>query len=125
MLVKACFLKDGKLSSKSYTYSIAEEIVKDVEVGTTVLISSGKAVITEINVPQESITFPLDKLKTIDTLAEVKEPEEKPITGFKTDGEPNCFKPNNNAYPLCDGNGSKECETCSFWEELEPDDLYE
>ncbi len=84
MLAKVKFLKDGEPKGRAYTYSIAKEIEQNVEVGTTVLVGSGKGVVTEINVPEESITFSLDKLKTIDTLADVAEKEENPVTGFVT-----------------------------------------
>lgn len=30
--------------------------------------------------------------------------------------KPNCFKPEEDAvYPLCVGNGSKDCDSCQFW----------
>jgi hypothetical protein len=35
--------------------------------------------------------------------------EEKPV----------CYKPNNDPYPLCVGNGSEECEKCCIYENMD------
>jgi hypothetical protein len=29
-----------------------------------------------------------------------------------------CFKPNNDPYPLCVGNGKEECKTCCLYENM-------
>lgn len=31
----------------------------------------------------------------------------------------NCFAPNNDAYPLCRGNGQEKCRNCSIYEDYE------
>lgn len=33
--------------------------------------------------------------------------------------EPECYKPNDNPYPLCVGNGSEECGKCCIYENME------
>lgn len=107
MYVNCKFVKDGKLSGRAYTYRVDDKIVESVEVLTALMAGNSTVVVTEVNVPEENIKFSLDKVKVLDTLAEVKEPE--------------CFKLNEYAYPLCNGNGKEECKTCCLGEELEPD----
>jgi hypothetical protein len=31
---------------------------------------------------------------------------------------PECYKPNENPYPLCVGNGSPDCDTCGLYENM-------
>jgi len=117
MFVNCKFFRNGQLSGRAYTYRIDEKIVESVNVGTALMAGNSTVVVTEVNVPEENIKFSLDKVKVLDTLAEVKEPE---VKGFQI-SEPECFKPNEYAYPLCNGNGKEECKTCCLGEELEPD----
>lgn len=39
-------------------------------------------------------------------------------SGDKED-HPECYKPNDAAYPLCNGNGQKKCHDCNFFEDYE------
>ncbi len=36
---------------------------------------------------------------------------------------PNCYKPNNNPYPLCVGNGKDHCKHCFLYEDMEEPEL--
>lgn len=31
---------------------------------------------------------------------------------------PKCYRPNNNPYPLCVGNGSPDCQYCCLYEDM-------
>jgi hypothetical protein len=38
--------------------------------------------------------------------------------------EPDCFVPNDSAYPLCKGNGNEECKKCCLYENMEDEGGY-
>ena len=37
---------------------------------------------------------------------------------------PDCFVPNDSAYPLCKGNGNEECKKCCLYENMEDEGGY-
>lgn len=62
MYVKVRFLKDSKPTGREYTYSAPDT----VQVGDEVILpSGGNGVVTEVNVPEESIADFKDKVKEI------------------------------------------------------------
>lgn len=62
MLIKARYIKDGEPNGREYTF--ISDI--DVSVGETVNIGKATAVVTKLNVPEESVLPFRDKLKKID-----------------------------------------------------------
>lgn len=62
MLIKARYIKDGEPNGREYTF--ISDI--DVIVGETVNIGKATAVVTKLNVPEESVLPFRDKLKKID-----------------------------------------------------------
>lgn len=70
MYIKVKFLKNGEPHGREYTY-------KDtfpVEVGQEVLLPGGdNGVVTEINVPEESVESFKDKIKEIESVVEESE----------------------------------------------------
>lgn len=62
MLIKARYIKDGYPNGREYTFF--SDI--DVSVGETVNIGKATAVVTKLNVPEESVLPFRDKLKKID-----------------------------------------------------------
>lgn len=62
MYIKVRFLKDNKPYGREYTYSAPD----NVQVGNEVVLpSGGNGVVTEINVPEESVADFKDKVKEI------------------------------------------------------------
>ena len=117
-LAKVKFLNaNNEPKGRAYTYKLPEGL--EVKVGDIVIPkASAKGIITEVNVPVETINFSLDKLQCIIGLAE---PEPKGFDVQPEQNSPVCYVPNDDTYPLCNGNGSEDCETCSVWVDLEPD----
>lgn len=67
MYIKVRFLKDSKPCGREYTYSAPYNIHVGDEV---ILPSGGNGVVTEVNVPEESIAGFKDKIKEICGVAE-------------------------------------------------------
>lgn len=44
---------------------------------------------------------------------------------LEEDLKPNCFKPNNDAYPLCIGDGGAACQNCDLYEDMKNEGGYE
>lgn len=62
MYIKVKFLRDNKPTGREYTYSATD----NVQVGNEVILpSGGNGVVTEINVPEESVADFKDKVKEI------------------------------------------------------------
>lgn len=61
------FIKDGKPTGLEYTYSAPDAIRVGEEV---ILPSGGKGMVTEINVPEESVADFKDKIKEIYVIVE-------------------------------------------------------
>lgn len=62
MHIKVRFLKDGKPCGREYTHSAPDNVRAGDEV---ILPSGGNGVVTEVNVPEESIADFKDKVKEI------------------------------------------------------------
>lgn len=61
MLIKVKFIKSGKPYGRAYTYKAPG----DTEVGDIANVNGSKAIVTEINVPEEEVVSFKDKLKSI------------------------------------------------------------
>lgn len=68
MIIKARYLKNNEIIGREYTFC-TDIIVKP---GDTVEIGKAQAVVTKVNVPEESILPFRDKLKKIDRKAETE-----------------------------------------------------
>lgn len=80
-LIGVKFLKDGQPSGRSYTYQCPQDV--EVKKDDIVQINeSSNGIVVETDVPEGSITFPLDKLKSIIGLAEISQ-----VVGFKPAGQ--------------------------------------
>lgn len=66
LLIKARYLKNGKMTGREYTF-YSDILVKP---GDTVEVGKAQAVVTKVNVPEESILPFRDKLKKIDRKVE-------------------------------------------------------
>lgn len=67
MYIKVKFLKNGKPSGREYTYKAAFP----VRVGQEVLLpGGGNGIVTEINVPEESVESFKDRIKEIESVVE-------------------------------------------------------
>lgn len=66
ILIKARYLKNGEMTGREYTF-FSDILVKP---GDTVEVGTAQAVVTKVNVPEESILPFRDKLKKIDRKVE-------------------------------------------------------
>ena len=66
IIIKARYLKNGKMTGREYTFC-TDILVKP---GDTVEVGKAQAVVTKVNVPEESILPFRDKLKKIDRKVE-------------------------------------------------------
>lgn len=66
LLIKARYLKNGEIIGREYTF-YSDILVKP---GDTVEVGKAQAVVTKVNVPEESILPFRDKLKKIDRKVE-------------------------------------------------------
>ena len=66
ILIKARYLKNGKMTGREYTFC-SDILVKP---GDTVEVGKAQAVVTKVNIPEEDILPFLDKLKRIDRKVE-------------------------------------------------------
>ena len=70
MYIKVKFLKNGEPHGREYTY----KATFPVEVGQEVLLpGGGNGVVTEINVPEESVESFKEKIKEIESVVEESE----------------------------------------------------
>lgn len=70
MYIKVKFLKNGEPHSREYTYKAAFPVSVGQEV---ILPGGGNGVVTEINVPDESVAAFSDKVKEIEDVVEESE----------------------------------------------------
>ena len=68
ILIKARYLKNGKMTGREYTF--CSDIL--VKLGDTVEVGTAQAVVTKVNVPEEDILPFRDKLKKIDRKVEIE-----------------------------------------------------
>ena len=67
MYIKVKFLKNGEPHGREYTYKAAFPVSVGQEV---ILPGGGNGVVTEINVPEESVAAFADKVKEIEDVVE-------------------------------------------------------
>lgn len=70
MYIKVKFLKNGEPHGREYTYKAAFPVSVGQEV---ILPGGGNGIVTEINVPEESVESFKDKIKEIESVEEKKE----------------------------------------------------
>lgn len=68
MYIKVKFLKNGEPNGREYTYKVTFPVCVGQEV---ILPGGGNGVVTEINVPEESVATFADKVKEIESVMEV------------------------------------------------------
>lgn len=77
MIIKAKFFRNGVLSGRPYSY-ITPEDGETYKVGDLVYLSIGSiGQIVEIDVPEDEVGFPIDKLRTFISRKEKSADEEK------------------------------------------------
>lgn len=67
MYVKVKFLKNGEPNGREYTYKSTFTVRVGQEV---ILPGGGNGIVTEINVPEESVESFKDRIKEIESMAE-------------------------------------------------------
>lgn len=67
MYIKVRFLKNGEPNGREYTYKSTSPVRVGQEV---ILPGGGNGVVTEINVPEESVAAFADKVKEIEDVVE-------------------------------------------------------
>lgn len=81
MYIKVKFLKNGETNGREYTY----KATFPVRVGQEVLLpGGGNGIVTEINVPEESVESFKDRIKEIESV--VEESDETQETDTKVSG---------------------------------------
>lgn len=70
MYIKVKFLKNGEPHGREYTYKAAFSVRVEQEV---LLPGGGNGIVTEINVPEESVEGFKDKIKEIESVVEESE----------------------------------------------------
>lgn len=70
MYIKVKFLKNGEPHGREYTYKATSPVHVGQEV---ILPGGGNGVVTEINVPEESVESFKDRIKEIESVVEEKQ----------------------------------------------------
>ena len=70
MYIKVKFLKNGEPYGREYTYKATFHVRVGQEV---ILPGGGNGVVTEINVPEESVESFKDKIKEVESMEESKQ----------------------------------------------------